>query len=107
MTRFEKTIKELAKNVAIEMHDCIASGYDRMSYEQDYGNTTIMVEVELVGTIFSIDVVDVWIERDNSEHQSPKVIEAIKRALPNWWDVRQQVEEENRCYELQTQYMMN
>lgn len=107
MKKFEKFVEEFAKNVESEMYDCIANGYDRMSYEQDYGNTTIMVEVELVGTIFSIDVVDVWIERDNSEHQSPKVIETIKQSLPKWWDVRQQVEEHNHQFELEAQFMMN
>ena len=107
MKKFEKLVKEIKDGVEYEMRESIAAGWKHLSYEHDFGNTTVMVEVELVGCGLVVQINDVWVERDNSEHQSPMVVEAIKQALPCWVDVQREVEAENEMYELQEQYMMN
>ena len=107
MKKFEKLVKEIKDGVEYEMRESIAAGWNHLSYEHDFGNTTVMVEVELVGCGLVVQINDVWVERDNSEHQSPMVVEAIKQALPCWVDVQREVEAENEMYELQEQYMMN
>lgn len=107
MKKFEKLVKEIKDGVEYEMRESIAAGWNHLSYEHDFGNTTVMVEVELVGCGIVVQINDVWVERDNSEHQSQMVVEAIKQALPCWVDVQREVEAGNEMYELQEQYMMN
>ena len=107
MKKFDKLVKEIKDGVEYEMRESIAAGWNHLSYEHDFGNTTVMVEIELVGCGLVVQINDVWVERDNSEHQSPMVVEAIKQALPCWVDVQREVEAENEMYELQEQYMMN
>lgn len=92
MKKFEKALKEIAAGVKDAMYDAISEDLTRCSYEYDFGNTTIMVEVELVGSVCAVVVPDVWIERDDCEHNSPRVIEAVKNILPDWWSVMQEVE---------------
>ena len=92
MKKFDKALKEIAAGVKDAMYDAISEDLTRCSYEYDFGNTTIMVEVELVGSVCAVVVPDVWIERDDCEHNSPRVIEAVKNILPDWWSVTQEVE---------------
>lgn len=92
MKKFDKALKEIAAGVKDAMYDAISEDLTRCSYEYDFGNTTIMVEVELVGSVCAVVVPDVWIERDDCEHNSPRVIEAIKNILPDWWSVTQEVD---------------
>lgn len=92
MKKFDKALKEIADGVKDAMYDAISEDLTRCSYEYDFGNTTIMVEVELVGSVCAVVVPDVWIERDDCEHNSPRVIEAVKNILPDWWSVTQEVE---------------
>ena len=49
MKKFEKLVKEIKDGVEYEMRESIAAGWNHLSYEHDFGNTTVMVEVELVG----------------------------------------------------------
>ena len=92
MKKFDKALKEIAAGVKDAMYDAISEDLTSCSYEYDFGNTTIMVEVELVGSVCAVVVPDVWIERDDCEHNSPRVIEAVKNILPDWWSVTQEVE---------------
>lgn len=92
MKKFDKALKEIAAGVKDAMYDAISEDLTRCSYEYDFGNTTIMVEVELVGSVCAVVVPDVWIERDDCEHNSPRVIEAVKNILPDWWSVTQEVD---------------
>lgn len=107
MRKFDKLVKQVAEGVENEIRESIAAGWDSASYEQDFGNTTVMVEVELVGRGIVVQINDVWIEREDSEHASPLVIEAIKKALPDWIAIDRQVEEEQSAYKYEAEYMMN
>ena len=94
MKKFDKALKAIASGVKDVMYDAISYDEKSCSYEYDFGNTTIMIEVELVGSgCLFVAVPDVWIEREDSEHNSPKVIEAVKRILPDWWAVKQEVDD--------------
>lgn len=82
MKKFEKLVKEIKDGVEYEMRESIAAGWNHLSYEHDFGNTTVMVEVELVGCGLVVQINDVWVERDNSEHQSPMVVKPSNRHSP-------------------------
>lgn len=107
MKKFDKLVKEIQSGVEDAIRESISAGMNTTSYEQDYGNTTVEVEIELVGCGLVVQINDVWIERDNSEHRSPMVVEAIRQALPCWVDIDREVAAENELFELEAQYMMN
>lgn len=92
MKKFDKALKEIAAGVKDAMYDAIADDMTRCSYEYDFGNTTIMVEVEVVGSFMAVVIPDVWVDREDTTHNSPRVIDAVKNILPDWWSVTQEVE---------------
>lgn len=92
MKKFDKALEKINSGVKSAMYDAIANDERSCSYEYDFGNTTIMIEIEVVGCAMCVVVPDVWIERDDCEHNSPKVIEAVKNVLPDWWAVTQEVQ---------------
>lgn len=106
MRKFDKLVKEIQQDIRMEMRWRIADDVNTLTYEKDFGNTTIVVDIEMVGRGCVIQVNDVYIERDN-DHNSPLVVAAIKRAIPDWIEVEREVEDENLMYELEAQYMMN
>lgn len=106
MRKFDKLVKQVAQGVENEIRESIAAGLDSASYEQDFGNTTVMVEVELVGRGIVVQINDVWIEREDCDHSSPLVVEAIKQALPDWIAIERQVEEEQSSYKYEAEYMI-
>ena len=92
MKKFDKALKEIAAGVKDAMYDAISDDMTRCSYEYDFGNTTIMVEVEVVGSFMAVVIPDVWVDREDTTHNSPRVIDAVKNILPDWWAVTQEVE---------------
>ena len=92
MTTFDKALKEIAAVVKDAMYDAISDDMTRCSYEYDFGNTTIMVEVAVVGSFMAVVIPDVWVDREDTTHNSPRVIDAVKNILPDWWAVTQEVE---------------
>ena len=105
MKKFDKALEKIQAGVESAMYDAICNDERRCSYEYDFGNTTIMVEIEVVGCGFSVIVPDVWIDRENSDHNSPRVIKAIKNVLPDWWTIRERVNEE-RYIECENERML-
>lgn len=92
MKKFDKALQEIAAGVKDAMYDAIADDMPRCSYEYDFGNTTIMVEVEVVGSFMAVVIPDVWVDREDTTHNSPRVIDAVKNILPDWFAVTQEVE---------------
>lgn len=92
MKKFEKALKEIQSGVKDVMYDAIACDERTCYFEYDYGNTTIMIAIQLIVGGCCVVVPDVWIERDDCEHNSPRVIEAVKNILPDWWAVTREVE---------------
>ena len=108
MKKFDKVLKEVAAGVRDEMRSSIEGGFNWFSYEYDLSGCTINVECQRVqcinGTLVSD--YDVWIARDNEQHNSPIVLKAIRQVLPEWCDVEREYEEEQHQFELEARYMM-
>lgn len=109
MKKFDKLVKEIAKEVREEMHYSIECGLDRMSYEHDLIDCTIMIECHRVRCVngMVISDYDVWVARDNEEHKNPNVINTIRQALPEWYEVERQYEEEQAEFKREEEYMLN
>ena len=92
----QKLIKEVANEVHGEMYSRINDGMCWMYWERFYGLARVCVEVTEVilnnGSV--IDDVDVYVAHDDMTHESPLLEKAIRKALPNWFDVKREVERE-------------
>ena len=94
----KKIIKNIVDSVREAMRDAIDSGYDYMNYEKVYGDAAVYVdvrEVRLRNGMY-IDDLDVCVYHADNSHQSPRLEDAIRRAIPNWFDVKE--EESGRQY---------
>lgn len=89
----KKIIKNIVDSVHEAMKDAIESGYDYMNFEKVYGDAAVYVdvrEVRLRGGVY-IDDTDVCVYHAESCHQSPRLELAIRSAIPNWFDVKEEV----------------
>ena len=93
MKKSENIIKKVASEVKAEMVDSISQGCDWMVFEQEINGVPVKVEIREVRLRngYYIDDVDVFIEHDDTSHQSPLLEKAIREALPNWFNVKAEV----------------
>ena len=94
MKKFEKALSEIKAGMSSAIYDAIAYDERTINYEYDFGNTTIMVEIQVVVGACTVIVPDVWIEREDSEHNSPKVIAAVKNVIPDYFTIMHKYEED-------------
>jgi hypothetical protein len=91
MKKIQTIIKEVADGVLAAMKDAIESGYDYINYEKVYGDAAVYVdvkEVRLRGGMY-IDDMDVCVYHAERGHQSPRLEQAIRKAMPDWFKVKE------------------
>lgn len=95
MATLQNIIRETTNGVLLKMQDTFELGDDRMYYEKEYGNAVVCVEIHEVRCVngYCIDDVDVWVAHEDSKHDSPLLTEAIRKALPDWWTIKREVEQ--------------
>lgn len=89
----KKIIKNIVDSVREAMKDAIDSGYDYMNYEKVYGDAAVYVdvrEVRLRNGMY-IDDVDVCVYHSDVNHQSPRLEQAIRGAMPDWFKVKEEM----------------
>ena len=95
MTRTQ-LFKDIKRAVHEQMRESIYDGDERMYMELEYGMALVAIEVHEVrlrnGMLY--DDVDVAITHDEMEHKSPLLTQAVREILPNWFDVKYEVEQE-------------
>lgn len=93
MKKMQEIIKAVADGVLEAMKEAIRDGYDYMNYEKVYGDAAVYVdvrEVRLRGGMY-IDDMDVCVYHAESGHQSPRLEQAIRSAMPDWFKVKEEV----------------
>lgn len=94
MKKIEDFIKDIANDVREEMKWNIENGFDHLYWEHEVGTALIVVEVSEVrlrnGSY--IDDTDVYVQHENPEHTSPTLERAIWKALPNWFDLKDEID---------------
>lgn len=91
----KQIVKQIADDVRDEMKRTIQFGDDYFTWEKDYDRATVIVEgreVRLVNGILMMDAM-VLVNHDNG-NESPMLEQAIRDALPEWWDVRKEMEDD-------------
>ena len=89
----KKIIKNIVDSVREAMKDAIESGYDYMNFEKVCGDAAVYVDVREVrlSNGMYIDDLDVCVYHAESCHQSPRLEQAIRNAIPNWFKVKEDV----------------
>ena len=89
----KKIIRNIVDSVREAMRDAIESGYDYMNFEKVCGDAAVYVDVREVrlSNGMYIDDLDVCVYHAEGSHQSPRLESAIRSAIPNWFDVKEEV----------------
>lgn len=89
----KKIIKNIVDSVREAMKDAIESGYDYMNFEKVCGDAAVYVDVREVrlSNGMYIDDLDVCVYHAEGSHQSPRLESAIRSAIPNWFEVKEEV----------------
>ena len=89
----KQLMKEIQDSLKSEMREAILDGWDWMDFEQCFGDATVHVklyEVRLAYGKYILDE-DIWIEHLNRRHESPLLEKAVKEILPDWFQIKMEV----------------
>jgi hypothetical protein len=90
-------LKEISSGVFNEMYEAIDSRCDWVNYEKRYGKALVIVDVCLVSLPNGMLYDDVMVQvqhDDDDERQSPLLEQAIKGALPQWFNVKEYIRQQ-------------
>ena len=79
--------KELAEGIREQMRQAIMAGDDRATYEKEYGDCVVVVDVRAYGNQMTYAVVSHW----DGRKKSPRLEQAIENAMPSWYSVEREV----------------
>ena len=91
----KQVVRQVVDGVREEMARTIQFGDDSFSWEKDYDRATVIVECHEVRLANGFVIMDatVLVDHDNG-NESPMLEQAIREALPDWWQVRKEIESE-------------
>lgn len=94
----KKFINEIAGEVRAKIESHLVEYNRNLYYEKEYNGGLIVVSiyVERICNGYYLQNTEVDIQHDNSDHRSPLLTEAIKRAMPNWLDIEEEIFDEQR-----------
>ena len=91
MRRIVDTIvMELSDGMHQQMREAIMAGDDRATFEKEYGDCVIVVDVRAYGSQITLAVVSHY----DARHKSPRLEQVIEDAMPNWYSVEREVASE-------------
>ena len=93
-------LQNICDTVKDDLHwmidSAIVFGDDRVTYEKEFGNGIVGVEYYPVrlrnGMVIMIK--DVYVLHDRGTGRSPMLVDALKKALPEWEEVEREIEDE-------------
>ena len=83
-------IREMSDGVRQQIREAIIAGYDRATYEKEYGDSVIVVDVRAYGSQITLAVVSHY----DARHKSPRLEQVIENAMPNWYSVEREIASE-------------
>ena len=86
----DKIIRELSDGVREQMRTAIIAGDDRATFEKEYGDCVIVVDVRLYGFQKTMAVVGHY----DGRHKSPRLEQIIENAMPSWYTVEREIASE-------------
>jgi hypothetical protein len=95
MKNYRQICREVASDVQAMIEDAVTFKNDSITYEKEFGTASIIVETGYEhknGWLHPYTIVVVM--HDDCCHTSPRLTEAIERALPKWSDIEKIIEEQ-------------
>ena len=88
----KKFINDIVKEVREAMYQSYAARRNYVYVEREYQGCLLVVDiqVEQLCNGYYFPNIDVDIQHDNC-HTSPRLVEAIRKALPDWFEVGEEV----------------
>ena len=83
-------VRELSEGMRQQMRQAIMAGDDMATYQKEYGDCVIMVDVRAYCSQITLAVVSHY----DARHKSPRLEKVIEDAMPNWYSVEREVASE-------------
>lgn len=89
MTKLETIICQVAAGVREEMEQSIMRGAYGMHFEQVYGDAYVDIDIFEEERGYYVDVIEqVMVSHFDTAHRSPRLEQAIREVIPDWWEVK-------------------
>lgn len=95
MKNYRQICREVASDVQAKIENAVTFHEDSICYERVYGTASVIVETgwkHKNGWLHPYTMVVVM--HDDCCHTSPRLTEAIEKALPNWSKIERNIEEQ-------------
>ena len=88
-----KFINDIASEVRAKIENHLVQYNRNLYYEKEYNGSLVVVSiyVECLCNGYYLQNTEVDIQHDNCDHRSPLLEEAIKRAMPNWLAIEEEI----------------
>lgn len=97
MKKVDSIILDIAIGVRKEMESAMMKGAYGMHFEKSYGNAYIDVDIFLERkNNYIFEVQDVMVSHVETLHKSPLLEQAVKRVLPSWFKMQNELMMEER-----------
>ena len=83
-------VRELSAGMRQQMREAIMAGDDRATFEKEYGDSVIVVDIRLYGTQITLATVAHY----DGRHRSPRLEHVIEDAMPSWYTIEREVARE-------------
>jgi hypothetical protein len=95
MKNYKQICQEVASDVQAMIEEAVTFKNDSITYEKEFGTASIIVETGYErknGWLQPYTIVVVM--HDDCCHTSPRLTEAIEKALPDWYNIEKKIEEQ-------------
>ena len=89
MMKVNTICQEMAEGVREEIRQAIMDGKDIVEYTKEYGDVVVMVGVRSYWPYICCVV-----SHEDSSHKSPRLENAIEKAVPDWYSVEREIASE-------------
>ena len=89
----ENIINSIVKEVRAKIENHLANYNRNLYFEKELGGCLIVVDitVEQICNGYYVQNTEVDIQHADEQHQSPLLADAIKKALPDWLEVEEEI----------------
>ena len=85
MMNYNTICNEVAQELKAQMAEAIECGDEALYYEKEYGTAIVSVDIyQRRVSGWWMTFTDVVVAHEDARHQSPRLTEAISKALPDW-----------------------
>lgn len=93
MKNYKQICKEVAGDIQGMIEDAVTFHASSVTYEKSFGTATIYIETGYQSKDgWLLPFTTVIVTHDDGSHNSPRLTEAIEKALPDWTKIENNIE---------------